>query len=230
MSGKIINLSLFEEVAERIQQQIISQDLKPGERIDEQALAEQFGISRTPMREALKVLQAEGLVELVPRRGCFVARLTEKDLDDIYDILAMFEGRCAAVFAKSASEEERKRLELLHARMQQAAEVRDLDRYSAANVAVHEALLEIGGNRWQKRVIQNLRRVLKLSYKLTIHLPGRLESSLEEHRELMGAIAERDAERAERVLNKHIMQQRLARNMQVDTAQDGDAPVRAAHT
>ncbi len=211
---KIISISMHLEVAERIQRRILGQDLKPGERIDEQMLAEEFGISRTPLREALKVLQSEGLVTIVPRRGCFVARLSDRDLDDIYAIVALFESRCAGAVARNASDEDLKRLQRLHERMEQAAMNRDLKRYSETNLAVHEALLDIGGNRWQKRIVQNLRRLLKLSYKLTIGLPGRLEESLAEHRALMSAVLARDSALAERVMNDHMKQQRIARDRQ----------------
>lgn len=209
--ARIIRLSLHQEVAERIQARIIGQQLTPGTRIDEQALAEEFGISRTPLREALKVLQAEGLVTLVPRRGCFVARLSDRDLDEIYAIVALFEARCAAAIATSGKPEDWKRLESLHERLEQAAAAGDVKRYSQANALVHEALLDIGGNRWQKRIVQNLRRMLKLSHRLTIGFPGRLQQSIIEHREIMAAIAAGDGVRAERAMNQHMMQQRKVR-------------------
>lgn len=216
--GKIIRLSLHQEVAERIQARIIGQQLAPGTRIDEQALAEEFGISRTPLREALKVLQAEGLVTLVPRRGCFVARLSDRDLDDIYATVALLEARCAAAIAANGKPEDLKRLQALHERLEQAAAAGDVKRYSEANVLVHEALLDLGGNRWQKRIVQNLRRMLKLSHRLTIGFPGRLQQSIGEHREIMRAIAARDAVAAERAVNEHMMQQRKSRLQQAQQA------------
>src|SRR5690606_37751323 len=106
---KIISFSLYENVAEQLRQRIASKALKPGDRIDEQALTKELGISRTPLREALKVLQGEGLVTLIPHRGCFVAELNEQDLDDIYEIVAMLESRCAAAVARSATAADIKR-------------------------------------------------------------------------------------------------------------------------
>ncbi len=84
MNSRITPTVLYQEVVERLRQRIYNYDLKPGEWIDEQALAESFGISRTPLREALKVLNSEGLVVLKPRRGCFVAELTEQDLEKYF--------------------------------------------------------------------------------------------------------------------------------------------------
>ena len=96
MIAQIAPTALYQEVAERLRQRIFSHELTPGTWIDEQKLAEQYGISRTPMREALKVLASEGLVTLKPRRGCYVTEISERDLDDVFPIMALLEGRCAA--------------------------------------------------------------------------------------------------------------------------------------
>ncbi len=94
--NRIAPTALYQEVAERLRQRIFAHELTPGTWIDEQKLAEQYGISRTPLREALKVLASEGLVELRPRRGCYVTEISRQDLDDIFPLIAMLEGRCAA--------------------------------------------------------------------------------------------------------------------------------------
>ena len=88
-SSVIEKKALYQEVAERLREKIYSEELKPGVAIDEQSLATFFGISRTPMREALKVLHAEGLVTLEPRHGCFVTKLTEQDIDELFPIMAL---------------------------------------------------------------------------------------------------------------------------------------------
>ena len=211
MASLISNVALFEEVDELIRQRIFSRELKPGERIDEQALARDFGISRTPLREALKVLQNEGLVKLVPRRGCFVAKLTERDLDEIYDMVSLLEGACAARAAELASAADIARLQRITQRMAQAANERNYKRYFDANLAAHEAVQEIAGNRWQKNVIQYLRSMCRLSPYVSVgKIPGRLEESLREHEELVAAIEAHDAVRAEAVMRKHIEHTRAA--------------------
>src|SRR5574337_1409073 len=91
-NSQIEPLALYQQVAERLRQRIFSHDLKPGSWVDEQTLAEQYGISRTPLREALKVLAAEGLVTLKPRRGCYVTEISERDLDEIFSVMALLEG------------------------------------------------------------------------------------------------------------------------------------------
>jgi DNA-binding GntR family transcriptional regulator len=211
MASLISSVALFEEVDELIRQRIFSRALKPGERIDEQALARDFGISRTPLREALKVLQSEGLVKLVPRRGCFVAQLSEQDLDEIYALLCLLEGSCAGQAAQAAGAADIKRLQRLTQRMAQAAAERNYKRYSEANMAAHEAIHELGGNRWQANMVGYLRSMCRLSPQSSVeNVPGRLEASLREHQELVSAIAARDAASAERIMRKHIMQTRAA--------------------
>lgn len=211
MASLISNVALFEEVDELIRQRIFSRELKPGERIDEQALARDFGISRTPLREALKVLQNEGLVKLVPRRGCFVAKLTERDLDEIYDMVALLEGACAARAAALATPADIARLQRITQRMAQAAAERNFKRYFEANLAAHETVQEMAGNRWQKNVIQYLRSMCRLSPYVSVgKIPGRLEESLREHEELLAAIEAHDAVRAEAGMRKHIERTRAA--------------------
>jgi DNA-binding GntR family transcriptional regulator len=211
MASPISNVALFEEVDERIRQRIFSRELKPGERIDEQALARDFGISRTPLREALKVLQNEGLVKLVPRRGCFVAKLTERDLNEIYDMVGLLEGACAARAATLATPADIVRLQRITQRMAQAAAERNYKRYFDANLAAHEAVQEIAGNHWQKNVIQYLRSMCRLSPYVSVgKIPGRLEESLREHEELLAAIEAHDGARAEAAMRRHIENTRAA--------------------
>ncbi|MGQ0651873.1 MAG: GntR family transcriptional regulator [Betaproteobacteria bacterium] len=188
-----------------IRKLIFSRELKPGERIDEQALARDLGISRTPLREALKVLQNEGLVKLVPRRGCFVAKLTERDVEEIYEMVGLLESACAAHAAERATPAEIARLRRITQRMAQTAAEKDYKRYFEANLAAHAVVLEIAGNRWQKSVIEYLRGLCRLwPYVSVGNIPGRLEESLREHQELCAAIEARDAPRAGDVMRRHI--------------------------
>jgi DNA-binding GntR family transcriptional regulator len=205
---KIIRLSLHEEVAKRIRDRIYQRHLKPGDRIDEMALAAEFGISRTPLREALKVLQSEGLVTLTPRKGCVVAELSGKDLDDIYDLLTLLESRSAGEAATRASSEDIHKLQRLSERCEVAADKGDLAGYRAANAALHDALLVIGGNRWQHSIVVDLKNVLNLTQHVTLNLPGRMERSLQDHRELMDAISKRDGELARATMLAHVRGQR----------------------
>lgn len=208
--GRIARTALYEEVAELLRQQIYAHELAPGTWIDEQALADRFGISRTPMREALKVLASEGLVRLEPRRGCYVAELSEQDLDDIFPVMALLEGRVAFEAATKATADDLARLAELHDRLEQHAAANDADRFFEINQAFHNALQEIAGNRWLKQMIDDARRVIKLTRRDSLRLEGRLKQSLTEHRAILKALKARDADAAGRAMHDHLLSGRAA--------------------
>lgn len=211
MRRPIAHRALYQEVADRLRRLIYAGELEPGASIDELALAGTFGISRTPLREALKVLHAEGLVRLTPRRGSFVAgELTPGDLDELFPVMALLEGRCAFEAVKKAAPQDVRRLEALHARLEKVASKGDVAAYYENNYAFHEAIQELAANPWLSRIVSELRRFLKLLRGRQLRVPGRLEASLEEHRQIMRALRRGDAARAERIMRDHLMAQRAA--------------------
>lgn len=207
---RIAPLALYQEVAERLRERIFSHELQPGSWVDEQALADDYGISRTPLREALKVLASEGLVTLKPRRGCYVTEISERDLDEIFNVMALLEGQCAQLSARKATDADLRRLGEVHAKLEKAATDGDIDGFFEANQAFHHALQEIADNRWLLQVIEDLRKVIKLSRHHSLFGEGRLEQSLTEHRDLLTALAARDEERAELLMRGHISSGRVA--------------------
>lgn len=218
MVSRIKQSALYEEVAERLRQRIFQHELAPGAWIDEQALAEEYGISRTPLREALKVLAAEGLVTLKPRRGCYVTELSEKDLDEIFDIMALLEGRCAYEAVRKMGAGALRQLERLHEELERAAAKNDIDGFFEANQGFHLTLQQIAGSRWLVQVIQDLRKVMKLNRHHSLFIEGRLEQSLAEHRIIMDAVRDRDAERAEDAMRTHLRSGRAALSRMQGTA------------
>ncbi|MBR0567878.1 GntR family transcriptional regulator [Azoarcus sp. L1K30] len=209
-ASRIAPLALYQEVAERLRQRIFAHELKPGTWVDEQALAEDYGISRTPLREALKVLASEGLVTLKPRRGCYVTEISERDLDEVFKVMAMLEGECARISATRATESELATLKHIHADLERAADARDIDRFFEANQAFHHTLQGIADNRWLQHVIEDLRKVIKLSRHHSLFSDGRLEQSLAEHRAILDALSARDADAAELHMRAHIRSGREA--------------------
>jgi DNA-binding GntR family transcriptional regulator len=209
-SSRIAPLALYQEVAERLRQRIFSHDLPPGTWVDEQALAEQYGISRTPLREALKVLAAEGLVTLKPRRGCYVTEISERDLDEIFSIMSLLEGLCARDAALKAREEDLQQLSHLHQRLETAAAENDIYGFFEANQAFHRAVQTTADNRWLLHVIEDLRKVIKLSRHNSLFSKGRLQQSLIEHRAILSALLDRQDEEAERLMRDHIHSGRAA--------------------
>lgn len=210
MTARIAPTALYQEVAERLRQRIFAHELPPGAWIDEQNLAEQYGISRTPLREALKVLAAEGLVTLKPRRGCYVTEISEQDLDDIFPLIAMLESRCALEAVHRARPADITALEQAHTRLEQAAAENRIDCFFEANQDFHMQVQKLANNRWLLSVIQDLRKVLKLSRLHSLSLQGRLQQSLEEHRQIMAAIRAGQAELAERRMYDHLLSGREA--------------------
>lgn len=207
---RVVHNSLHEQVAATLRQQIFDGILAPGSFVDEVALCERLAISRTPLREALKVLTAEGLVRHEPRRGCFVNEVTEQDLDEIFPVIALLEGRCAYEAARHASDADLADLETLHERLQKAARGKRIVDYYDTNYTIHEAIITLANNRWLAQVISDLRKILKLARLQQLHAPGRLEQSLSEHMAVFAALKARDCEGAEAAMRTHLTRQREA--------------------
>ena len=180
---------LYEEVAERLRTSIFSHEFAPGDWIDEQALAIQYGISRTPMREAIKVLAAEGLITMKMRRGAYVTEVSKSDLSQIFTVLALLEGQACREVTQKATEKELEGLDSIHLKLERSAADRDLDQFFAINQQFHDKIQEICANPWMQRVIHDLRKVLKLQRRDSLSKRGRLESSLLEHRKILSALS-----------------------------------------
>lgn len=207
---RLVHNSLHERVAATLREEIFGGMLAPGSFIDEVVLCERLKISRTPLREALKVLSAEGLVRHEPRRGCFVNEVTEQDLDEIFPVIALLEGRCAFEAARNASDTDLVVLQTLHDKLQAHAEARRIVDYYQTNHAIHEAIITLANNRWLAQVIGDLRKILKLARLQGLHAPGRLTQSLNEHLAVFAALKARDCEGAEAAMRTHLTRQREA--------------------
>lgn len=207
---RLVQNSLHQEVAETLREQIFAGQLAPGCFLDEVALCERLEISRTPLREALKVLTAEGLLRHEPRRGCFVNEVTEQDLDEIFPVIALLEGRCAFEAARNASDTDIAALDALHERLQQHAQAKRINDYYATNYAIHEAIITLANNRWLAQAIADLRKILKLARQQQLHAPGRLAQSLSEHLAVYAALRAHDCEGADAAMRIHLTRQREA--------------------
>jgi DNA-binding GntR family transcriptional regulator len=197
--------ALYEEVAELLRQRIFSRELEPGSWIDEMKIAEEYGISRTPLREALKVLAAEGLVTMKVRRGAYVTEVSQQDLSDVYHLLALLEADAAGVVAERATEAQLHTLQVLHAELEAAAIPGQVDRehFFAINERFHMQLLAIANNRWRDQMVADLRKVMKLNRHNSLLKSGRIGESLREHRALMAAIVARDPAAAMARMREH---------------------------
>jgi DNA-binding GntR family transcriptional regulator len=207
---RLVLNSLHDEVAAKLRERIFDGVLAPGSFIDELMLCGEWAISRTPLREALKVLAAEGLVRHEPRRGCFVNQITERDLDEIFPVIALLEGRCAFEAASKATDADLATLEQMHDRLNRCAKARRINDYYQANFAIHEAIITLANNPWLAQVIGDLRKIVKLARLQQLHAPGRLDQSLSEHMAVFAALKARDAEGAEAAMRTHLTRQRVA--------------------
>jgi DNA-binding GntR family transcriptional regulator len=193
--------ALYEEVAELLRQRIFSRELAPGSWIDELKLAEEYGISRTPLREALKVLATEGLVTMKVRRGAYVTEVSERDLADVYHLLALLESDAAGVVAARATDQQLTELQDLHRQLEAA--VADRERFFQINEAFHMRVLEIADNRWRDQMVADLRKVMKLNRHNSLLKSGRIAESLAEHGAIVQALLMRDASAAARRMQEH---------------------------
>lgn len=186
--------ALYEEVAELIRQRIFSRELEPGSWIDELQIAKAYGISRTPLREALKVLAAEGLITMKVRRGAYVTEVSEKDLRDVYHLLSLLESDAAAVVAQTASPSDLKKLQSLHSDLEAAGKPgkKKHDKFFEVNEAFHMCLLELAQNKWRDQMVADLRKVMKLNRHNSLFKTGRITESLKEHQAIMAALNAKD--------------------------------------
>ncbi len=197
--------ALYEEVAESLRQRIFNRELPPGSWIDELKIAEAYGISRTPLREALKVLAAEGLVTMKVRRGAYVTEVSEQDLADVYHLLSLLESDAVGVVAQNATLPQMEELQNLHRELETAAQPGRLDRalFFEINERFHWRLLEIANNRWREQMVADLRKVMKLNRHNSLLKSGRIEESLNEHRSMMEAISSRNPALARERMQAH---------------------------
>ena len=202
--------SLHEEVATRLRNMVFERQLAPGQWVDEMKLAREWQISRTPLREALKVLAAEGLVTSVPRQGCKVTEMSETDADELFPVMALLEGRCAFEAVRKAKPADVRGLRKLHDMLEKHADAQNIDGYYRANHEFHTQVQALADNRWLDRATNDLRRFLRLLRGRQLNWPGRIEASINEHRVLIDAVEQGDAARAERVMHDHLMAQLAA--------------------
>jgi DNA-binding GntR family transcriptional regulator len=192
------------ELVRILEQEIVTGVLEPGHRLDETTLAARFGVSRTPVREALNQLASTGLVEVRPRRGAAVAAPGLKELLEMFEVMAELEGLCGRLAARRMSGEERSALETAHEACRICAERDDSDGYYGANVAFHEAIYAGCHNRFLAEQTRALRNRLSPYRRLQLRRVNRIDESFAEHEAVLAAILEGQADEADRLLQSHV--------------------------
>jgi DNA-binding GntR family transcriptional regulator len=193
-------LTLRERIVEFIKDAVISGRLKPGERVPEQEIAENFGISRTPIREAFRQLESEGFISLIPRKGAVVSPITDKDVREFYAIKSLLEGHAAGTACGALSGRDIRRLENLNEAMEKCAERDDVKGFFRLDNAFHDTFLQACGNDKLCALVHSLVQQFERFRVTALSLPGRMKESVNQHREIIEAFRKSDAELVERLV------------------------------
>jgi DNA-binding GntR family transcriptional regulator len=196
--------STAERLKLELEREILMFRLHPGERLDENRLAQRYGTSRTPVREALRQLAASGLVDIRPHRSAEVARLSIPQLLEMFELMSVMEGVCARFAAERASAAEIQRIRDAHEGCRTFVDARDPDGFYHANNHFHDAIYQASHNSYCAEQTQFLRNRLSPYRRCQLHRNNRPEESFREHERILEAISQGDAARAEREIRAHI--------------------------
>lgn len=203
-----VNLDSFrplgEIVYESLRDAIVKQVFKPGERLMEVDLAGEMGVSRTPIREAIRKLEMEGYVVMIPRKGAYVAGLSIKDINEVFEIRGALESLAAGLAAQRATNEEIEEMEEKLALGAKHFESSDLLKTIEADTKFHDMVFSASKNSRLLAMVKELREQVQRFRTTTLAVPGRMKFALDEHRRIVEAIAMRDAETARRLAMEHI--------------------------
>jgi DNA-binding GntR family transcriptional regulator len=224
---------LSEQLREAIEEEIATGRLLPGTHLDETALAQRYGVSRTPIREALSLLAGEGLVEARPRRGAVVAQVTAQRLIEMFEVMAELEALCARQAARRMTDADLREVEAAHEACRAAAQGRDPDAYFYANEAFHQRIYRASHNGYLSDQAQALQRKLRPYRRLQLRVRNRIARSLEEHEGVMAALRRGDGDASAVAMRSHVVVQGerftdlLASLAQLDAAAAAEPPARA---
>jgi len=214
---------LREIVFEALREAILNGHLRPGERMMEVQLAEELGVSRTPVREAIRKLELDGFAVMIPRKGAYVSNLSIKDIADVFEIRGSLESLAAGLAAERISPDGLEELERLLVQVAECAKAGDLDRLVEVDTQFHAVLYRASRNERLAQMISTLLEQIQRFRRITMGSPGRMQETLEEHRRLVDAVADRNVSLAQALAIEHmenaenrmleaIMQQSAANN------------------
>lgn len=192
---------------EQLEDDIVMGRYRPGERLDEVSLARRFGVSRTPIREAIIQLAETGLLEMRPHRGAYVAMVGPREMVEIFEVMAELEGMCGRLAARRIEADEIDRLRALHQECAAAVAENDPDTYYAVNGEFHDVIYQASRNSYLADEAHALHRRLRVYRRLQLRVGGRLRTSLAEHEAIIAALAAHDAARANQLCREHVLVQ-----------------------
>jgi DNA-binding GntR family transcriptional regulator len=194
--------TLREKILETIRESILKGTLSPGEKVAEPELAERFGISRTPIREAFRQLESEGYLTVIPRKGAVVTSLSERDVQEFYAIKSILEGYAARMAAENLTTKDIERLEAINNRLEQLAKEGDVKTFFRIHQEFHELFIRAAGNERLFEIISQLLMKFNRLRMASLSLPGRMEISVQEHHKIIAAFKSKDGELADNLVKK----------------------------
>lgn len=205
MSSQAVTAPASREICSAIEDDIVTGKLVPGTRLDEVGLSERFGVSRTPIREALRILAERGLVNLIRHRGAFVSEISVSRLVEMFEVMAELEGLAGRLCARRITEQQQAELISRHNACLAASAAKDADDYYFRNEEFHEAIVLFGNNHFLVEQAATLRRRLQPYRRMQLRFPRRIQDSLNEHQAIVDAIIAADESEADRLLRHHVL-------------------------
>lgn len=199
--------ALHQDVAGKIREMIRKGVLVRGQRVIEADICQQLGVSRTPLREALRVLESEGLVQLVPHKGVQIRQPSMEEIQEMFEVMAVLEGTCARLTVQKMPAAGWRKLERLHHKLETHYAEGDREKYIVANNDFHALIQELAGNRVLDDIVGRLRDKVALYRHQQIYEQGRFDESMQEHRDILDALRRRDAQAAETRMKHHLDRQ-----------------------
>lgn len=195
---------LREVVYETLREAIRSGVLESGERLMEIQVAEELGVSRTPVREAIRRLEAEGLVIMIPRRGTYVSDLSLRDISDVFEIREALEGLAVGLAAERITDSELEELERMMVEFGEVIQRGDMEAMVEMDIRFHSKIYQASRNIRLVSILSNLREQTTRFRMASMSMPGRMQNTLEEHRAIVEALGQRDPDEASRVTQFHL--------------------------
>ena len=199
-----MNIRRADQIANTLEQLVFSGKFQDGERLDELKLAEQFHVSRTPIREALQVLVSSGMAEQIPRRGVFIRQPGPVELMEMFETMAELEAACGRLAATRMSDKDLASLANANDRCQQASHNTDHDRYYTENEFFHQIIYRGAANTFLANQALQLQNRLRAYRRIQLHFRGRMDQSMNEHSQILIALTTGDADMAAQTLRGHV--------------------------
>ena len=204
-SNMLTKTSLYEEIANQLRHMIFVGDLEDGSRVKEKALCNRFGISRTPLREALKVLASEGLITLLPNRGARISQVLPSDIDELFPVMAALEGLAGELAAKHMTDQELAEIRASHYQMALHHSRGERLEYFTLNQKIHECILRASKNSALLKVYTGLSDRVRRSRYIANISKKRWDEAMEEHEQILAALNNRDGEKLSILLKSHLL-------------------------